>query len=74
MKATKKLQVYNNKIIECTYDVSLFLFFCRYFQAVNRVWCFMRERTDKSLPNGKNTAYNVWESIIQPVTQDDLIK
>ncbi|KAJ1369188.1 hypothetical protein KIN20_030594 [Parelaphostrongylus tenuis] len=42
MKATKKLLPYDNKIIECTFD--------------NGQWIFMRERTDKSLPNSLKTA------------------
>lgn len=43
MKYTKALKDLDNKIIECT---------------VNKLgqWEFMRERTDKTLPNSYNTA------------------
>ena len=33
----------------------------------------MRERTDKSFPNGYNTAMGVIESIKHPVTEEDLL-
>ncbi|VDN40139.1 unnamed protein product [Gongylonema pulchrum] len=59
MKATKKLLPYNNKIIECTYT--------------NGKWEFMRERTDKSLPNSSKTATAVWNSIIYPIDKEMLV-
>ena len=42
IRITKELKALNNKIIECTFD--------------NNQWVFMRERTDKSYPNGYETA------------------
>ena len=42
IKITKDLKSLNNKIIECTFS--------------NNQWVFMRERTDKSYPNGYETA------------------
>lgn len=60
MKATKKLLPYDNKIIECTYE--------------NGKWVFMRERTDKSLPNSLKTAKAVFNSMIYPITKEVLIR
>lgn len=60
-KLKKELRELNNKIIECTFD-----------KTTNQ-WVFMRERTDKSYPNGKNTALGVMRSIQQPVTTDMLL-
>ncbi|WKY11709.1 hypothetical protein Q1695_003352 [Nippostrongylus brasiliensis] len=59
MKATKKLLPYDNKIIECTFD--------------NGQWVFMRERTDKSLPNALKTAQSVYNSMINPIDKNMLI-
>lgn len=42
MRYTKDLKELDNKIIECKFE--------------NGQWKFMRERTDKSFPNGYNTA------------------
>ena len=56
MKATKVLKELDGKIIECKWE--------------NNQWIFMRERTDKSFPNGYNTAMGVIESIKNPVTED----
>ena len=39
----KELKQYDNKIIECKFDQQ-------------KGWVFMRERTDKSFPNGYQTA------------------
>ncbi|VDN17213.1 unnamed protein product [Gongylonema pulchrum] len=58
MKATKKLLPYDNKIIECTFT--------------NGKWEFMRERTDKSLPNSSKTARAVYNSIIYPIDKEIL--
>jgi len=60
MKITKSLKQYDKKIIECKWD----------FQ--KKEWSFMRERTDKSFPNGYNTAMGVIESIKNPVTKEIL--
>ncbi|TKR60943.1 hypothetical protein L596_028124 [Steinernema carpocapsae] len=60
MKATRSLLPYDNKIIECTF--------------ANGQWKFMRERTDKSLPNSFNTANAVWNTMKYPVHQDALLK
>ncbi|EFO19544.1 hypothetical protein LOAG_08948 [Loa loa] len=59
MKATKKLLPYDNKIIECTFK--------------DGKWEFMRERTDKNLPNSSKTAKAVYNSIIYPIDKDSLI-
>ncbi|MCP9259796.1 mRNA-capping enzyme [Dirofilaria immitis] len=59
MKATKKLLPYDNKIIECTFK--------------DGKWEFMRERTDKSLPNSSKTAKAVYNSIIHPVDKNSLV-
>ncbi|KAI8128169.1 mRNA-capping enzyme [Lucilia cuprina] len=60
MKYTKELKDLDNKIVECT---------------VNQKgqWEFMRERTDKTLPNSYNTAVSVIESIRNPVTKEILL-
>jgi len=59
MKVKKELKELNNKIIECKWD--------------NDQWVFMRERTDKSFPNGYDTATGVIESIKNPVTEEILL-
>uniref|UniRef100_A0AAF5CZB4 mRNA-capping enzyme n=1 Tax=Strongyloides stercoralis TaxID=6248 RepID=A0AAF5CZB4_STRER len=60
MKATKSLQKYDGKIIECNF--------------INNQWTFMRERTDKSWPNGLKTAMSVLNTIKYPVTRELLIR
>ncbi|KJH53399.1 mRNA capping enzyme, catalytic domain protein [Dictyocaulus viviparus] len=60
MKATKKLLPYDNKIIECTFE--------------NGQWIFMRERTDKSLPNSLKTAQSVYNSMVNPIDRNMLIE
>lgn len=62
MKVTRELKQYDNKIIECSYDMN------------TRQWLFMRERTDKSFPNSYKTAIAVCESIKNPVTQEILLQ
>lgn len=59
MKYTKALKELDGKIVECKFE--------------NNEWKFMRERTDKSYPNGFNTAAAVSASIRDPVTKEDLI-
>ncbi|XP_075991956.1 RNA guanylyltransferase and 5'-phosphatase mRNA capping enzyme [Anticarsia gemmatalis] len=59
MKVTKNMKHLDNKIIECTYQ--------------NGGWQFMRERTDKSFPNGFKTAESVCQSIKEPVTKEILL-
>jgi len=59
MKLTKQLKELNNKIIECKWE--------------DNQWVFMRERTDKSFPNGYNTAIGVINSIRDPVTKEILL-
>ena len=49
IKVNKELKELNGKIIECKWE--------------GDQWVFMRERTDKSFPNGYNTAMGVIESI-----------
>jgi len=59
MKVNKQLKELHNKIIECKWE--------------NNQWIFMRERTDKSFPNGYNTAMGVISSIKDPVTTEILL-
>ncbi|CAI2314212.1 unnamed protein product [Caenorhabditis sp. 36 PRJEB53466] len=66
MKATATLKQYDQKIIECTLEVDA--------NGRPREWKFMRERTDKSLPNGHRTASNVLETMTNPVTEKDLLE
>ncbi|CAL2030748.1 unnamed protein product [Caenorhabditis brenneri] len=66
MKATASLKQYNNKIIECTLKVNE--------RGQPMGWEFMRERTDKSLPNGLRTAQNVLTTMLQPVTEQYLLE
>jgi len=54
----KGLKEYDGKIIECKWE--------------NNQWVFMRERTDKSFPNGFKTAQGVINSIREPVTESML--
>uniref|UniRef100_A0A7N8XLK0 mRNA-capping enzyme n=1 Tax=Mastacembelus armatus TaxID=205130 RepID=A0A7N8XLK0_9TELE len=58
--ATKELKEYDNKIIECTF--------------ANSSWVFMRQRVDKSFPNSYDTAMAVCRSIQEPVTKDFLLE
>jgi len=60
IKVNKELKEMNGKIIECKWE--------------NDQWVFMRERTDKSFPNGFNTAMGVIESIKYPVTEQFLLE
>ncbi|PAV67098.1 hypothetical protein WR25_24634 isoform B [Diploscapter pachys] len=60
MKVTKSLQPYDGRIIECRWN------------NMTRSWEFMRERTDKSLPNAKSTAMAVWDTMMHPISQEDL--
>ncbi|EDW00552.1 mRNA-capping enzyme [Drosophila grimshawi] len=59
-KLTKEIRELDNKIVECTMN-----------QYGN--WDFMRERTDKKLPNSFNTSVAVVESIKHPITKDYLL-
>ncbi|KAH8308544.1 hypothetical protein KR044_006036 [Drosophila immigrans] len=59
-KLTKEIRELDNKIVECTMS-----------QFGN--WEFMRERTDKKLPNSFNTAVSVVESIKHPITKEYLL-
>ena len=61
IKVTKELKQYNNKIIECKFDLR------------TNQWIFMRERTDKSFPNAYATAEAVMRSIREPVTEQILL-
>ena len=61
IKVSKDIKQYDNKIIECSYDLN------------TRQWRFMRERTDKSFPNSFNTAVSVCESIRNPITKEILL-
>ena len=59
MKVKGEVKNMNNKIIECKFE--------------NNQWVFMRERTDKSFPNGYKTAMGVCQSINEPVTTEYLL-
>ncbi|GMT11423.1 hypothetical protein PFISCL1PPCAC_2720 [Pristionchus fissidentatus] len=59
MKATRSLLPYDNKIIECRRE--------------SNQWVFMRERTDKSLPNSLKTALAVVASMKYPIEKETLI-
>lgn len=56
IKVTKAFRDLDKKIIECKWE--------------NNQWVFMKERTDKSFPNGYKTAMGVCESIRNPVTKE----
>uniref|UniRef100_A0A914VM93 mRNA-capping enzyme n=1 Tax=Plectus sambesii TaxID=2011161 RepID=A0A914VM93_9BILA len=58
-KELAEMKKYDKRIIECAFN--------------NGRWTFMRERTDKSLPNAFKTATAVCNSIKYPITQDVLI-
>merc|ERR1719173_90378 len=60
IRMNKDIKELNGKIIECKWE--------------NDQWVFMRERTDKSFPNGFNTAMGVIESIRNPVTEQYLLE
>ncbi|XP_017487302.1 PREDICTED: mRNA-capping enzyme isoform X1 [Rhagoletis zephyria] len=60
IKYTKALKDLDNKIIECSVNPQ-------------GLWIFMRERTDKLLPNSFNTAQSVCESIRHPITKSILL-
>ncbi|XP_004536441.1 mRNA-capping enzyme [Ceratitis capitata] len=60
IKYTKALKDLDNKIIECSVNSQ-------------GEWEFMRERTDKMLPNSYNTAVSVCESIRYPITKAYLL-
>merc|ERR1712119_118093 len=64
IKVNKELKELNGKIIECKWEAD---------QMGGGQWVFMRERTDKSFPNGFNTAMGVINSIKDPVTPDILL-
>ena len=55
IKVNKELKELNGKIIECKWESDP--------DGRDGKWIFMRERTDKSFPNGFNTAMGVIESI-----------
>lgn len=59
IKVKGEVKKLDKKIIECKWD--------------NNQWIFMRERTDKSFPNGYKTAMGVIGSIKDPVTTDILL-
>ena len=53
-QANKELRSYDNKIVECYYD------------AAKKQWVFMRQRTDKSFPNGYQTAMGMFHRCSNP--------
>lgn len=61
IRVNSELRKYNDRIIECRFNME------------KRCWEFMRERTDKSLPNALRTANNVFESICNPITLEYLL-
>jgi mRNA-capping enzyme len=60
MKVSKTLKELDNKIIECRFQ--------------DNRWVFMRERTDKSFPDGVATALRDWYCINNTVTKGTLLK
>lgn len=50
----------DGQIIECVFD--------------NGKWTFVRKRTDKSLPNAKETADGVWQSILDGIEEEELFE
>lgn len=66
--ATKTLKENSGKILEFTCDIKL------YGNQKIPNWKFLRVRTDKSEPNALNTASNVLETMMNPVTKDDLCR
>ncbi|CAF1402650.1 unnamed protein product [Rotaria sordida] len=56
MRYSPDLRQYDNKIIECSYR--------------DGHWHFHRERTDKSFPNAKETAFGAVEAIQHPITKE----
>uniref|UniRef100_A0A1A9WAG5 mRNA-capping enzyme n=1 Tax=Glossina brevipalpis TaxID=37001 RepID=A0A1A9WAG5_9MUSC len=61
LENTKVSKSLNNKIIECSLNPE-------------GKWVFMRERTDKTLPNSFNTAKSVFDSIRAPITKEYLLE
>uniref|UniRef100_D3TNV7 mRNA-capping enzyme n=1 Tax=Glossina morsitans morsitans TaxID=37546 RepID=D3TNV7_GLOMM len=61
LESTKVPKSLNNKIIECSLSPE-------------GKWVFMRERTDKTLPNSYNTAKSVFDSIRAPITKEYLLE
>lgn len=65
IRIEKNSEFYNknldNKIIECKYDT------------VTKEWSVYRERLDKNKPNFYTTAYSVFNDIINPITENDII-
>ncbi|XP_046973688.1 mRNA-capping enzyme-like [Vanessa cardui] len=60
MNVTSAIRHLDGKIIECKCE--------------NNKWVFMRERNDKSFPNGEKTARAVVKSILMPVTKEKLLQ
>ena len=60
IEVTPQLRQYNNKIIECSWDIG------------TKVWKFVRERTDKSHPNMFQTVRSIMNCIKKPVTKEGL--
>ncbi|UJR22696.1 hypothetical protein I4U23_025732 [Adineta vaga] len=58
MRYHHNLRQYNNKIIECSF--------------INNEWQFHRERTDKSFPNAKDTAFGAVRALEEPITKEIL--
>uniref|UniRef100_T1JE64 mRNA-capping enzyme n=1 Tax=Strigamia maritima TaxID=126957 RepID=T1JE64_STRMM len=59
INVTTEVESLDGKIIECSFE--------------GNEWRFMRERTDKSFPNSRETADRVWNSIRTPITQEKLL-
>ncbi|CAF3573388.1 unnamed protein product [Rotaria sp. Silwood1] len=56
MRYSYDLRQYDNKIIECSYR--------------DGQWHFHRQRTDKSFPNAKETAFGAIEALQHPITKE----
>uniref|UniRef100_A0A6G3MG28 mRNA-capping enzyme (Trinotate prediction) n=1 Tax=Henneguya salminicola TaxID=69463 RepID=A0A6G3MG28_HENSL len=60
IKLTPELKKYDKRIIECTFDKT------------SQNWKFLRVREDKYAPNAYTTALSVCNTILQPVTIEDI--
>lgn len=59
VRVTSEARALDGKIVECKFQ--------------GKGWVIMRERTDKSFPNGYKTALGVWNSITKPINEEMLL-
>jgi hypothetical protein len=64
IEVTKEIKQYDGKIIECFFEGIIFfnyIFYCSLIgDEQTGTWKFLRERTDKSLPNAYSTAMSMF--------------